>query len=217
MFTSRTQRTVLTLAAVAALASGLAGCGRHSDVTTQSAGSNAAPGTSGGPVLVAAGTDFYGKLQQPIGTKTSKDGDAFALAQTDTLLHKNPALHGATIDGHLENVHAAGPLHNPAMTIVFDDIRMPDGTKALVNVQLVSFKNFEPKSHHLRTLGMMVGGAIAGHEIAKHTGKSHGGLMGAVGGYAVSQTLKTDIAVPTGTVIEVRFKQPVTAQAGSSQ
>ena len=191
----------------------LAACGHHSDVTTQSGGANTYSSSSGGKMVVAAGTDFYGKLQQPISTKTSHDGDTFALAQTDTFFHKNPALHGAVIDGHVENVQSAGPMRNPALTLVFDDVRMPDGTKAPIDVKLESMKAFEPKTHHLRTLGMMVGGAIAGHEIAKHTGRKHGGLVGAVGGYALSQTLKTDISVPAGTVIEVKFEQPATEQS----
>lgn len=187
----------------------LGACGHHSDVTTRSAGANAA-GSNGGTQVVAAGTQYYGKLDRAISTKSDHDGDTFALAQTDTLFHKNPALHGAVIDGHLEDVHAAGPMRNPAMTLVFDDIRMPDGTKAPVNVKLASMKAFEPKTHHLRTIGLMVGGAIAGHEVAKRTGKKHGGLVGAAGGYALSQTLKTDIVVPAGTVIEVKFMQPAT-------
>ncbi|MDQ2873188.1 MAG: hypothetical protein M3R35_08690 [Candidatus Eremiobacteraeota bacterium] len=202
------------LAGSAVLLLSLAACGHH-DVTTRSSGSAAGGGTASGPALVAAGTTFYGKLQQPIGTKTSKDGDTFSLAQTDTFLHKNPALHGAVVDGHLENVHGAGPMHRPSMTLVFDDIKTADGSKAPVDVRLVSFKSFEPKSHHLRTIGMMIGGAIAGHEVAKHAGRSHGGLMGAAGGYALSQTLKTDIAVPAGTVIELRFNQPARAMSGS--
>ncbi|HEY9179455.1 MAG TPA: hypothetical protein VIO32_01970 [Candidatus Baltobacteraceae bacterium] len=203
-------RRTLTIAVALVV---LAACGHHSDVTTQSGGSNTYSSSSGGKTVVAAGTDFYGRLQQPISTKTSHDGDTFTLAQTDTFFHKNPALHGAVIDGHVENVQAAGPMRNPALTLVFDDVRMPDGTKAPIDVKLESMKAFEPKTHHLRTLGMMVGGAIAGHEIAKHTGRKHGGLVGAVGGYALSQTLKTDISVPAGTVIEVKFEQPATAQS----
>lgn len=190
----------------------LAACGHHSNVTTQSAGAGA---SSGGTAVVPAGTDFYGRLQQPISTKTSHDGDTFVLSQTDTFLHKNAALHGSVIDGHLENVRSAGPMRNPALTIVFDDIRMADGTKAPIDVKLESMKAFEPKTHHLRTLGMMIGGAIAGHEVAKRTGRSHGGLVGAVGGYALSQTLKTDITVPAGTVIEVKFQHPATNGNGT--
>jgi hypothetical protein len=196
---------------VAASTALLFACSNKAPVTTES--STAAGTAGGGSVLVDAGTAFYGKLRQPIGSKISKDGETFALAQTDTLLHKLPALHGSIVEGHLENVRAAGTMRKPAMTIVFDDLLMPDGTKAPVNVQLVSLNVFEPKTHHLRTIAMMIGGAIAGHEVAKHTGGSHAGLMGAAGGYVLSQTLKTDIFVPAGTVIELKFKSPVTASS----
>ncbi len=209
--------TIRGTAAVAAalFALALSACGHRSDVTTRSAQSPGAPG-GGGTQVVAAGTDYYGKLDHAIGTKISHDGDTFALAQTDTFFHKNPALHGAVIDGHVEDVRAAGPMRNPAMTLVFDDIRMPDGTKASADVHLVSMKQFEPRSHRLRTIGLMIGGAVAGHEVAKRTGKKHGGLIGAAGGYALSQTLKTDITVPAGTVIEVKFAQPATTNAGGT-
>lgn len=190
------------------LALALAACG-HSNVTTRSAGANA-PAATGGTTLVPAGTVFYGKLQQPISTKTSREGQSFVLVQTDTLFHKNAALHGATIEGHVENVQAAGPMRKPSLTIVFDDIRMPDGTTAPVDVKLQSMDKFEPRTHHLRTIGMMIGGAIAGHEVSKHSGKGHGAMLGAASGYMVSQQLKTDIVVPAGTVIQVRFQRPAT-------
>ena len=193
---------------------GLTGCGHSSNVKTQSAGQAQAPGA--GPVLIAAGTDFYGRLAQPINSKTSKDGDAFELKQTDTMFHKDPALHGSVIGGHLENVQAAGFSRKPGMTIVFDGITMPDGTKAPINVQLISMKSFGAKSHHLRTIGLMVSGAVAGHMMKGHTGKG-GAMLGAAGGYALSQTMKTDINVPAGTVLQVRFKAPVTAGSASGQ
>ncbi len=197
----------------ALLVLGLAACGHKSAITVQSAGSTTAA-APGAVQVVPAGTAFYGKLQQPVSSK-GKDGDTFTLAQTDTFLHKNAALHGTVIDGHIDNVHAAGPMHKPSMTLVFDDIKMPDGTKDPIVVQLVSLKAFEPQSHHLRTLGMMVGGAVAGHIAAKKLGKSHGGLLGAVGGYTISQQLKTDISVPAGTVLQLKFSQPVTAAPGA--
>ena len=190
----------------------LAACGHQANVTTRSAGANAP--AAGGVTLVAAGTDFYGKLQQPISTKTSHDGDTFTLAQTDTLLHKNAQLHGSSIEGHLENVHPAGTMRKPSLTLVFDAIRMPDGSTAPVDVKLLSVKKFEPRTHHLRTIGMMIGGAIAGHEVSKHTGKGHGATMGAAGAYVLSQQMKTDIVVPAGTVIEVKFRKPATKTSG---
>jgi len=202
-----TNRTsIIVIAVAAAIATTLAACAKNAPVTTQNSGAGTA--NSGGTVVVAAGTDYYGKLQAPIGSKTSHDGDTFALAQTDTFLHKDPALHGAVVEGHLANVSAAGPAHNPSMTLVFDDIKLPDGTKSPVDVQLVSVNAFEPKTHHLRTIGMMIAGAMAGHAVASKT--AHSGLVGAAAGYVLSQELKTDIAVPAGSVIELKFKSPVT-------
>ncbi|MBV9149480.1 MAG: hypothetical protein JO024_06430 [Candidatus Eremiobacteraeota bacterium] len=215
MEASRINRTLKAIAVAACVAVFFAGCGRSSNVTTQNA-NPANRSAAGGTVVAASGTTFYGKLQQAIGSKSSHNGDTFSLAQTDTLLHRAPAaLRGSTINGHLEGVHAAGPLHKPAMTLVFDNITFSDGTKAPVSVQLLSMKAFEAKSHKLRTLGLMAGGAIAAHEIAKHTGGAGHGLMGMAGGYVLSQALKTDIAVPAGTVLELKFTAPVSS--GSSQ
>jgi hypothetical protein len=187
----------------------LAGCGHHANnVSTQSAGAGQA--ASGGTTIVAAGTNYYGKLEQPIGSKTSQEGDKFVLDETRA---GNPDLKGSVIEGHLANLQAAGPMRNPKMTIVFDDIRLPDGTTAPIDVQLISLGAFSPKTHHLRTIGMMIGGAVAGHVAARAAGKSHGALLGAAGAYALSQNLKTDIAVPAGTILQVRFKSPVTSGA----
>lgn len=185
----------------------LSGCSHHaSNVTTRSAG--AGQSAASGTTIAAIGTDYYGKLEQPIGSKISKDGDTFAIDETRS---GSPALKGAIIDGHVEGIQAAGPMRNPKMTIVFDDIRLPDEAKQPVDVQLVTLQAFAPKTHHLRTIGMMIASAVAGHELAKRTGGRHGALLGAAGGYALSQTLKTDISVPAGTVLQVRFKSPVTS------
>lgn len=194
---------------MALIALGLVACGRSSNVSTTSAGQNAAQPQSGQTVIVA-GTTFYGKLQQRISSKTSHDGDKFELQQTDTLLHKTPQLHGTMVEGHLENVVPAKTMHKPGLTIAFDDIVLPDGSKAPINVQLVSLNAFNAQSHRLRTIGLMIGGAIAGHAVHKRGG----GLAGAAGGYVLSQTLTTDINVPPGTVLELRFRSPV--MTGSS-
>jgi hypothetical protein len=147
----------------------LAACSRSAPVTTESSGTTGTTAATGGAVIVAAGTDFYGRLQTPISSKTSKSGDAFTIVQTDTFLHKSLALHGTMIIGHLDNVRAAGPMRKPEMTLVFDNIEMPNGPRLPVDVALVSMNAFEPKTHHLRTIGLMIAGAMAGHAVAKHT------------------------------------------------
>jgi hypothetical protein len=202
------QKTRTLPIAALLIAGALAGCTHKAAVTTQSAGAGTSVG--GGTVVAAPGAIFYGELDKSIGTKISHDGDAFTLNETQKLARKNPALAGAVIDAHVEGVRAAGPMRSPAMTIVFDDIRLADGTKEPVNVSVLSMNEFDPKTHHLRTIGMMLSGAIAGHIAAAHTGAKHGALMGAVGGYMLSQALKTDVAVPAGTVVALRLREPVT-------
>ena len=198
-----------SLAACAALLF-LAACGNH-NVTTRSAGPGGQP--AAGTTVAAAGTEFYGKLEAPIGSKASRDGDTFSIDETRA---GSPGLKGAVLDGHLEGLQAAGPMRNPKMTIVFDDVRLPDGTKEPVNVRLVNLKAFSPQTHHLRTIGMMITGAMAGHAVAARTGTKHDALMGAVGGYALSQSLKTDIVVPAGTVLELKFQSPVQSSGSNS-
>jgi hypothetical protein len=184
--------TVITVLAA------LCACGRSSNVSTQSAASGA-PAASGGSVLVPAGTQFRGKLQNEISTKKSHDGDTFTIVRSD----------GAIIEGHLAGVSAAGLGKKPALTVVFDDVRLPDGQNAPINVQLVNVGAFNAQSHHWRTIGMVLGGGTAGHIAA---GKHHGGLLGAAGGYVLSQQMKTDVDVKPGTVIAVKFVSDAVAQ-----
>ena len=203
-----TYKRSLDLLAALTLGVVFAACGHSNNVATRSAGAGQA--ATGGSTVVSSGTIFYGKLEQPIGSKASKDGDTFVLDESRA---SDPSLKGATIDGHLEGLQPAGPMRNPKMTIVFDDVRLPDGPKEPVNVQLVNLKAFSPQTHHMRTIGMMITGAMAGHAVAA---RKHGALMGAVGGYALSQELKTDIVVPAGTVLEVKFLSPVTSGGAGS-
>jgi hypothetical protein len=198
-------------ATAALLLIALAACGKSSNVSTQSAGAGSAVASSAaaGTVVAPAGTVYRGKLDKEISSKTSHDGDTFALVGTGAA----GPLAGSSVEGHLANVHAAGLAKKPAMTIVFDDIRLADGTKVPIDVQLQSAGDFGAKSHHLRTIGMMMGGALAGHMAA---GKHHGGLMGAAGGYMLSQEMKTDIDVKPGTIVVVKFLAPVTAAAAQA-
>jgi len=190
----------LAIAAGLAAAIGLTACGHSSNVTTQSAVTGAP--SAGGDVLVQAGTEFRGRLQQEIATDKSHDGDTFTIVQPD-----------ATIDGHLENISPAGMGKKPTLTIVFDDIKLADGRTAPIDVRLLHVGTFDAKSHHWRTIGMMLGGAVAGHIAA---GRHHGGLMGAAGGYLLSQQMKTNVDVKPGSLIAVRFLHDAVAQPTTS-
>ena len=206
---SRFSAAALALVATVALAA----CG-HKAVTQTSSATDTVAASAGGTVLVKAGTKLFGKLEAPINTKVAKDGDTFAIDASDSMFYKNPAaLKGAVIQGHLTGVQKAGMGKGAKLTLVFDTIKMADGTTAPADVSLASLKAFHAKSHHLRTMGMVIGGAIAGHMAA---GKHHGGMLGAAGGYALSQEMKTDIVVPAGTVLTVKFLKDAVSGAAAS-
>ena len=162
-------------------------------------------------VLVKRGSEVDGTLQQTLNSKTNHDGDTFVLLEHDTFFHHNEALHGATIEGHLENVSPATATHKATMLVVFDDIRLPDGTAVSFDPRIKSLSTFEPKTHHIRDLGLIVGGAVAGHVMAHRSGKSHGGLAGAAAGFALSSALKSDINVKKGTLVKLVMKSDVVA------
>jgi hypothetical protein len=170
----------------------------------QSTGQSMAGGASG-TVLAARGVEVDAVMQKELNSGKDHQGDAFTMVEKDTFFHKNPALHGAIIDGHVENVAAAKPLHGATMTVVFDDVRLPDGSTAPVHASILSMGDFQPKGHTLRNIGIVVGSAVAGHMLAKKTGGHMGTLMGAAAGIALASSLKSDIVVKPGTVVRLRM------------
>lgn len=162
-------------------------------------------------ILAKKGAEVDGTLQQTLNSKTNHDGDTFVLLERDTFFHHNDALHGATIEGHLESVTPASATHKATMLVVFDDIKMPDGSTVAFDPRIKSLNSFEPKTHHVRDLGLIVGGAVAGHMMGRRTGKSHGGLAGAAAGFALSSTLKSNINVKKGTLVKLVMKSDVVA------
>jgi len=159
-------------------------------------------------VLAKKGAEIDGTLQQTLNSKTSHDGDTFTLVEKDTFFHKNEALHGATIEGHLERVTPAAATHKATMLVIFDDVKLPDGSSVAIDPRIKSMSTFEPKTHHVRDAGLIVGGAVAGHMMARH---AHGGLAGAAAGFALSSTLKSDINVKTGTLVKLVLKHDLVA------
>ena len=201
------KRSAIALILAALTAATLTACGKSSNVTIAS--STAVPAASGGTVVAAAGSTFRGKLKQEISTKKSHDGDQFTIVATN----------GETVDGHLENVQAAGFGKKPSMVIVFDDLKSADGsTAAPIDVKIVNAGKFDAKTHHWRTFGMVIGGAMAGHMAGSAAHTKHGSTAGAAGGYMLSQEMKTDVDVRPGTTVVLKFnKDAVSSNATPSQ
>ena len=106
-------------------------------------------------VLTKKGAEVDGKTATPISSKTSHTGDTFELPVVDLLFVHHPELKGAAIEGHLENVTPAAPTHKASMNIIFDDIKFADGNTEPISVALKNVSAFEPKTHHVRDMGII--------------------------------------------------------------
>jgi hypothetical protein len=160
-------------------------------------------------VLTKKGALLEAKVTTPISSKTSQNGDPFSLTITDSLFHHHPELKGAVVDGHLENVSPAGPTHKASLSLIFDEITFPSGEKEPVSVVVNKISQIEPKTHHIRDIGIIVGGAVAGHIVSKKTGHGGGTLAGAAAGFALASTMKSDIVIKPGTVIQLKLKADI--------
>ena len=163
-------------------------------------------------VIAPKGAEFEARLDTELNTKTLHDGDTFTLTEHEGWFHKAPdGLKGAKIDGHVENVVSAKMGHGASLSVFFDDVKTADGVTAPIDAKVTSTKALEPKSHHLRDVGLIVGGAVAGHVVSKRTGVKHGTLAGAAAGFALATSLKSDIDVKRGTILHLRLNAPVVA------
>jgi hypothetical protein len=165
-------------------------------------------------ILALKGTEFEARLDQELNTKRLHDGDTFTLTEHEGFFHKAPpALKGAKVEGHVENVSAAHMGHGASMNVVFDDIVLADGRQVPANLRLTSAKAFEPKKHLFRDAGLVIGGAVVGHHVSKKTGKKGGTLAGAASGFAVASNLKSDIDVKRGTIVHFKLNDDLAASS----
>ena len=117
------------------------------------------------------------------------------------------------IDGHVENVTPASPTHKATMSIIFDDITFPNGDKEPISVAVNKLSQLEPKTHHIRDVGIIIGGAVAGHMVSKKTGTGGGTVAGAAAGFVLVNSLKDDITIKPGTIIQLKLKQDLSEPA----
>ncbi len=158
-------------------------------------------------VLAKKGAQIDGTLNDTLDSGKDQSGKTFTLTEREGFFVKNPPLKGATIDGHLENVKPADgvKLQKASMTIVIDDIRLPDGTLiAPVQMGLKSLKDVEPKTHKVRDSAIIIGSAIAGHFVSKKTGHNGGTIAGAATGFALVNTMKSNIVLKKGTLVRMK-------------
>jgi hypothetical protein len=161
-------------------------------------------GAQGAP-LTKKGSEIDARVQTPLSTKTAHNGDPFTLIETDLIFVHHPELKGATIEGHVEEVVAASSTHKASMNVIFDDIKFADGRTEPIFIGVRNMSAFEPRTHHLRDMGLIVGSAVAGHIVSKKTGHGGGTLAGAAAGFAIASSMKSDIVIKSGTIVKLKL------------
>ncbi len=157
------------------------------------------------------GAEFEARVDQELSTKRLHNGDTFTLTEHEGFFHKAPpALKGAKVDGHVENVSAAHMGHGATLSVVFDDVQLADGRKIPADLKLTSVKALEAKKHLLRDATFVVGGAVVGHHLAKSKGMQHGGAAGAAARFALAASMKSDIVVKRGTLFHLKLNSDLT-------
>jgi hypothetical protein len=168
-----------------------------------------AAGAQGAP-LTKKGAEVDVRVLTPMSTKTSHDGDTFEMVETDLIFVRHPELKGATIEGHLENVVPASPTHKASMNVIFDDIKFADGRTEPISIALKNMSAFEPRTHHIRDMGIIIGSAVAGHVVSKKTHVGGGTLGGAAAGFAIVSAMKSDLTIKPGTIVKLKLLNDIT-------
>ena len=202
---------------VGALA-GITGCARNAQV--ESSG-EVAPATPVNRSVVPAGTAMMAKLNQSLGTSSSKEGDQFTGTLTNAVTAQNGATVvpvGATVYGHVTGLHAATlPTDQAVIRLAFDSLsffgRAYPFDASISNVAVKNESGNPSSSTTVRdaaagaAAGLVLGAIIGGGDLSKMI---TAGLLGAAAGTAISLGTGTGQAViPAGTTMTLRSTSEV--------
>lgn len=174
-----------------------------------------APAQTPGAGVVPVGTEFDVRLQASINSGTAKVEQRF---EATTLLDYAPdgvvlIPAGSTVRGYVSAVRAAGKVERRgSLTLSFDEVRIRNRSYRLRAsvVQAIDAKAGED----VKRIGAgAVVGAILGGIIGGGKGVLVGVLVGAGGTMAATEG--TDVNLPAGTILRLRFDEPLEV-AGAS-
>ena len=202
---------------VGALAA-VAGCARNAQVESSGEVAPAVPANSS---VVPAGTSMNARLNQSLGTSSSKEGDQFTATLTNAVMAQNGSTAipvGATLFGHVTGLHAANlPTDQAVIRLAFDSIaffgRSFPFDASISNVAVKNESGNPSSSTTARdaaagaAAGLVLGAIITGGDLSKMI---TAGLLGAAAGTAISLgTGSGQAVIPAGTTMTVRSTQQV--------
>jgi hypothetical protein len=186
-----------------------ASCSKNTGISNNSSGQTA---------FVPSGTQFEVSIPTEISTGRNHAQDRFTLPVHSPLVGANPGLKGAKVEAHLEDVVKAGHGRKASLHLIFDDVVLKDGTVEPINAQLLNTKvETKTQGKFLKNVGIIMGGAVAGHLLGNKLGTKQGGLGGAAAATAfVLASPGGEVVLKKGTELDVKLKSPLeVAKAGT--
>jgi hypothetical protein len=167
------------------------------------------------PVVIPAGTVITVRLDQPVGSKTSKQGDPFEATLSEPVAIDGKAVipAGSVAAGKVTEAHAAGRFKGGATLDLTLERVIVHGAPYRVETEAITQ---ESKGKGKRTATMIGGaagaGALIGGLAGGGKGAAIGGLVGAGAGTAGAAFTggDRDITLPAEAVVAFQMKAPLT-------
>ena len=196
----------------------LSACAQNAQV--QSSG-EVAPATPANRNYLPAGTTMSVRLNESLGTVSSKEGDRFTGTLIDPVVATNGATAvppGALVYGHVTELHSATlPTEQSVIRLDFDILSFNGRTYPFdASISNVTVKNEATNPTTSSTVkgavtgaaaGAVLGAIVSGGDLSKIIS---GGLLGAAAGTVISLgTGGTQSVIPAGSTMTVRSTQNV--------
>ena len=189
--------------------------------TVVTAGGEVAPVSPVNGNWLPAGTSMNARLDQSIGTVSSRSGDTFSATVVNPVYAQDGSIAvpaGAILHGHITGVHNASvPGEQSVIRFAFDDLQMHGRTYPLTasisNVVVEKQTTGATASSTVRgavtgvAAGAVLGAVISGAELSKILA---GGVLGAATGTVISMGVGgTQNVLPAGSTLSVRSNEDV--------
>ncbi len=167
---------------------------------------------------IPAGETLRVRMDQTLSSKTARIGDTFTTTTIDPVYGSSGGVlipSGSKVTGRVDQVTAAAKGGKPGtIDVTFVEVRLPNGTKRLINGSLTDLDTKKAKSDsegtasgdkmaHRKIIfigGGGAGGAVLGGAIGGGKGAIIGGIAGAIGGLITeNQTKGENAEVRSGT------------------
>ena len=154
------------------------------------------------------GTTISGNLNKDLDTAHAQVGDSFRLYVTSPYPNGDPSFSGATIRGHVASVRKASQGRTAELGLAFDSIVMRGGRSAPITGSVTSVQKKQKSAILQQAAGAGVG-MIVGNIIGKKLGTGLGGIVGAGGGFAYGNNLKTNFDLPKNSTVVMQTTREV--------